>query len=68
MTAVELMSTLKARPRSASGAPRWTRRALQTTVAPFPTPKTAAKAAATQTSGEIAASAVPSAIVASEKA
>src|SRR5205807_1093842 len=34
VTAVELMSTVNARPRSASGAPRCTSSALQTTVAP----------------------------------
>ena len=35
-----LMSTVKARPRSGSGAPRWTSSALQTTAAPFPAPET----------------------------
>ena len=37
-----LISTAKARPRRASGEPRWTRTALQTTAAPFPAPATAA--------------------------
>src|ERR671912_624050 len=30
------MITVNARPRSSSGAPRWMKRALQTTAAPFP--------------------------------
>ena len=66
VTAVELMSTVNARPRSASGAPRCTSSALQTTVAPLPAPETTTQIAATQTLGEIAASPAPTAISASE--
>ena len=46
---------MNTRPRIASGAPRCTSTALQTTATPFPTPETITQAAANQTFGETAA-------------
>jgi len=63
---LELISTANARPRSASGAPRWTSSELQTIAEPFPQPETTAHAEATQTFGDAAAPAIPAAIRTSE--
>ena len=56
------MITVKARPRSSSGAPRWTSSALQTTAAPLPSPRATTQRGATQTFGATAAAPTPSAI------
>ncbi len=50
---------MKTRPRIASGAPRCTKSALQTTAIPFPTPETMTQAAAIQTFGDSAAAPTP---------
>ena len=56
------MITVNARPRSASGAPRWTRSELQTTATPFPRPATTTQAPRSRRSATIAAAPMPSAI------
>src|SRR5512132_31159 len=62
----ELIRTVNALPRNRSGAPRWTSSALQTIAAPLPAPETITQTAATQTLGDTAAAATPSAIRPSE--
>ena len=66
MPTFELISTANARPRSSSGAPRWTSSALQTTAEPLPHPSTTTQAAATQTFGATAAAPIPITIRPSE--
>src|SRR5438445_4780694 len=61
-----LIIIANARPRRASGAPRWTSSALQTIAEPFPQPATITEADATQTFGAAAAPPIPSAISTSE--
>ena len=54
-----LMITVKARPRSRSGALRWTSVMLATTATPLPSPETTIAAAATQMLGATAAMPTP---------
>ena len=61
-----LISIAKARPRSASGAPRWTSSELQTIAEPFPQPATITEADATHTFGAAAAPPIPIATSTSE--
>ncbi len=57
-----LITTVNARPRTASGAPRWTSSTLITNAAPLPMPENAIAPAATQMFGETATTSVAAAI------
>ena len=62
------MITVKARPLSSSGAPRWTSSALLTTAAPLPTAPMTTPTTATASTGATAAMPMPIPISASEPA
>ena len=62
-----LIRTVKARPRTRSGAPRWTSVMFATTAPPFPKPISAIAAIPTHTFGATAAQAVPTAMIAMKR-
>ena len=62
-----LMITVKARPRTRSGAPRWTSVMFATTAPPFPKPTSTIAATPTQTFGATAAQPSPTAKIARKR-
>src|SRR3954447_12392219 len=67
ITKLELMITVNARPRTASGAPRWMSRTFVTKAAPLPSPDRTMAADATQTFGDSATRSEADAIAASAR-